>query len=403
MKTPDNNDTDGTAKEPEKRRRVIDPTAPPQTQPEPPKRKRPRVLQTYTVDEVIEYQPPVGADLIAEGFIELGETALLYGPPGSFKGFIVGDLQRCGAIGHGHWLGFEVKTQFASLWLNCENGRKRLKKQFSGMDLPPEAREFIHVTGIPDVLSLANPELIEDIREDIIKKNIKLLIVDTVSNFCADEQARDFSAFFDSLHRLFVGLEIKPAVLLIHHSRKPKAEDKSGRALLNLISGHQTIQRRSRTIIYAGRVTEGFKETRVAVVALKVSNNGELEGEKIAVQLNQKLALEEIPDFDWSVWEKSDENGDGQKKDKSKIRLEHLQEVFKDGPLTRQEATRKLITLCECGDSAVSDAIGKTRDGQAKGRLCYAIEETGGGMLLRLKAEHLPERSPFDDDDPGNE
>jgi hypothetical protein len=403
MKTPDNNDTDGTAKEPEKRRRVIDLAPPPQTQPEPPKRKRPRVLQTYTVDEVIEYQPPVGADLIAEGFIELGETALLYGPPGSFKGFIVGDLQRCGAIGHGHWLGFEVKTQFASLWLNCENGRKRLKKQFSGMDLPPEAREFIHVTGIPDVLSLANPELIEDIREDIIKKNIKLLIVDTVSNFCADEQARDFSAFFDSLHRLFVGLEIKPAVLLIHHSRKPKAEDKSGRALLNLISGHQTIQRRSRTIIYAGRVTEGFKETRVAVVALKVSNNGELEGEKIAVQLNQKLALEEIPDFDWSVWEKSDENGDGQKKDKSKIRLEHLQEVFKDGPLTRQEATRKLITLCECGDSAVSDAIGKTRDGQAKGRLCYAIEETGGGMLLRLKAEHLPERSPFDDDDPGNE
>ena len=385
MNTPDDkapNDTN-------KKRRVIDPTDRPAPS-SPAKRKRPRVLHTYTVDEVLAYEPPKGADLIEEGFIELGETALLYGPPGSFKGFIVGDLQLCGARGRGKWLGFEVKAQFASLWLNCENGRKRLKNQFTGMDLPPEAREFIHVTGIPDILSLSNQELMEDIREDIITKNIRLLIVDTVSNFCGDEQARDFSAFFDNVHRLFVGLEIKPAVLLIHHSRKPKAEDKSGRALLNLISGHQTIQRRSRTIIYAGRVTEGFKEMRVAVVALKVSNNGELEGEKIAVQLNQKHAMEEIPDFDWSIWEKSDEGGDGQRKDKSKIRLEHLQEVFKGGALTRTEAGKRLEELTGAGRSAISEAFNK--------RFVDMLDRTGGGILVDLQAEFKADACPFDED-----
>jgi hypothetical protein len=401
MKTPDTNNDNGAATGPEKRRRVIDPTA--TTTTETPKRKRARVVRSYNVDEVIAYIPPTGNDLIAEGFIELAQNALLYGPPGSFKGFIVGDLQACGARGCGQWLGFDVKTKFASLWLNAENGRTRMMKQFSKMDLPPDAKDFIFVTDIPDALSLSNTELIEDIREDIHKHDIRLLIVDTVSNFCLGEEARDFTAFFDALHRLLLGLEPRPAVLLIHHSRKPKSEDKAGRGLLNLISGHQTIQRRSRTIIYTGRVTEGFKENRVAVVALKVSNNGELEGEKRAVQLNERHWMEEIPDFDWSIWEKSDDGG-GQRKDKSKIRMEHLQEVFKDGSLTRQEATRKLMTLCECGDSAVSDAIGKTRDGQAKGRLCYAIEEISGGLFLNLKPEYRAEPSPFDDDsDPGNE
>lgn len=86
------------------------------------------------------------------------------------------------------------------------------------------------------------------------------------------------------------------------------------------------------------------------------------------------------------------------------MRLEHLQEVLQRGTLTRPELTWKLMVLCNCGDSAVSDAIGTTLDGQAKGLLCYAIEEIGGGILLRLKAELQPKASPFDDDDdPGDE
>jgi len=210
-----------------------------------------------------------------------------------------------------------------------------------------------------------------------------------VSNFCQDEQARDFSAFFDNLHQLFLGMETKPAVLLLHHSRKPKSEDKAGRALLNLISGHQTIQRRSRTIVLAGRVTEGFKENRLAVVALKVSNNGELEGDKRAIQLSDRNTMEEIPDFDWSIWEKADDSAGGAKKDKSKVRLEHLQEVFNDGALTRHEAGQKLEAVTGAGRSAVSEALNK--------RFADMLEKMPGGLLINLKPEHRPEPSPFDE------
>jgi hypothetical protein len=66
---------------------------------------------------------------------------------------------ECGAKGYGTWLGHLVKTQFASLWLNCENGRGRLRDQFRKMKFSPDAEKFIHVTDIPAVWKLRDPRL----------------------------------------------------------------------------------------------------------------------------------------------------------------------------------------------------------------------------------------------------
>jgi hypothetical protein len=125
------------------------------------------------------------------------------------------------------------------------------------------------------------------------------------------------------------------------------------------------------------------------VVALKVSNNGELEGEKRAMQLGERHTMEEIPDFDWSIWEKADENA-GTKRDKSKVRLAHLQEVFKDGPLTRHEAGRKLEELTGAGRSAVSEAFLK--------RFVSELEWLPGGIMLTLRPEWMKVPSPFDEE-----
>ena len=254
------------------------------------------VLRVLSLSEVRDYEPPAGSFLVGEGVIELGEISLLYGPPGSFKGFAVGQLMSSGAWGHGEWLGHPVKSQFASLWLNCENGRRRLRDQFSKVPLPDDAEKFIHVTDIPEVWSLADVRLAGEIRRTIVEKQIRLLIVDTVSNFTEDEFAKQFAAFFSALNTMLHGLEPRPAVLLIHHSRKPKETDKGARGLLNLISGHQMLQRRARSICYLGRVSDEFEEKRVAAVWLKVSNNGEAEGSKTALQLTKDLTLDPIPD-----------------------------------------------------------------------------------------------------------
>jgi len=68
--------------------------------------------------------------------------------------------------------------------------------------------------------------------------------------------------------------------------------------LLNTISGHQTLQRRARSICYLGRVTDEFDEKQLAAVWLKVSNNGEAEGRKTALQLGAAATLLPIENFD---------------------------------------------------------------------------------------------------------
>ncbi|TXH17578.1 MAG: hypothetical protein E6R03_03640 [Hyphomicrobiaceae bacterium] len=339
------------------------------------------VMRILTLGEVLTYEPPPGSFLVGDGVVELGGDALLYGPPGSYKGFAVGELMARGAWGHGNWLGFPVQTQFASLWLNFENRRRRLKTQFSKMHLPPDAEKFIFVTDIPSVWSLEDARLAKQLRQTIEARNIKLLIIDTVSSLTEDEMAKHFAAFFVSLNEILSGLEPRPAVLLVHHSRKPKEGDKGARALLNLISGHQTLQRRARSICYLGRVTDEFEERRVAAVWLKVSDSGESEGRKTALQLGDGGTLVEIPGFDWNEWQGGMSGGSSQRE--PRIREEHLREVFGNGlgAMRQADAAAALMEVAGVKRTAAYEAL-KTGEG---GRFAHLLVRQPGTAVISLR------------------
>ncbi len=343
------------------------------------------VLRLFSLSEILSYVPPVGSMLVGEGVIELGEIAMLFGPPGSYKGFAVGQLMACGAQGHGQWLGHPVKAQFASLWLNCENGQRRLRDQFRKMGLPPEAAKFIHVTDIPAVWNLEDARLAAEIRRVIVEKEIRLLIIDTVSNFTEDEFAKEYAAFFAALNTLLHGLEPRPAVLLIHHSRKPKDTDRGGRGMLNTISGHQTLQRRARSICYLGRVSDDFDEKRVAAVWLKVSNDGEAEGTKTALQLAADATLQEIVDFDWSQWNGGSGGG---AKPEPKVKEEHIRALFNNGhnQLKKARAAERLEEIAHAGRSAVYEAL-KLEGGRFSHLL---VEDPDTGLIGLKPAEAEP-------------
>jgi hypothetical protein len=294
--------------------------------------------------------------LVGDGIIELGEIAMLYGSPGSYKGFAVGQLMAYGAQGYGNWLGHPVKAQFASLWLNCENSQRRLRDQFRKMALPPEAERFIHVTDIPAVWDLSDRRLIEEIRRLITEKLIRLLIIDTVSNFTGDEFAKEYAAFFAALNTMLHGLERKPAVLLIHHARKPKDTDRGGRSRLNTISGHQLLQRRARSICNVDRVSDALDEKRIVAVWLKVSNSGDAEGTKAALRLAEDATLQEIKDFDWNEWHAT---SGGSAKREPKVGESHIRESFQEGArrMTLKHAVECLQEIAHVGRSAAYEAL----------------------------------------------
>lgn len=333
------------------------------------------ILRVLSLNEVINYETPQGALMVGDGVIELGEIALLYGPPGSFKGFAVGHLMSCGAQGKGTWLGHKVQARFATLWLNCENGRRRLRDQLRKMNLPPEAEKYIHITDIPGVWDLSDRRLVAAIRRVILEKKIRLLVIDTVSNFLSDEFAKEFSAFFADLNTLLHGIDPRPAILLIHHSRKPKDTDRGARGLLNTISGHQTLQRRARSICYLGRVTDDFDEKRIAAVWLKVSNNGEAEGTRTVVQLTPESELREVEGFDWSEWQGAASGGVAKRE--SKVKEEHILELFDNGrrKLSAKQAAERLQEIASVGRSVAYGSL------KLDGRFAGLLVRDENGLL----------------------
>ena len=333
---------------------VYDPDPP--AKPKPERKRRESVLHVLSLSEVLDYVPAPGSLLVGDGVVEAGSTTLLFGPPGSLKGYAIGHLMACGARGGGIWMGYTVNCQFASLWINCENGRRRLMKQFKAMDLPADADRFIFNTDIPDVWSITDPRFVAELRETVETNHIKLVVLDTVSNFTADEMAKDFAAFFLGMNTVLHGIPWKVAVMLVHHARKPKDGDRSARGLLHTISGHQTLQRRSRCILYMGRVTDEFEERRIVSVCLKCSDSDVEEGRKIAVTLNRRSEMEEIPDFDWSEWAAG--RVEGGKKGPA-VSLEHLRTLFENGEkwLKRSEARDTLMEVAGVGRTTAYDAL----------------------------------------------
>ncbi len=95
---------------------------------------------------------------------------------------------------------------------------------------------------------------------------------------------------------------------------------------------------------------------QLAAVWLKVSNNGEAEGKKTALQLADDATLRTIEGFDWSEWVGSPGNGSRRE---AKVREEHLRELFAHGRswLAVGQAAERLQQLAGVGRSAAYDAL----------------------------------------------
>jgi hypothetical protein len=112
------------------------------------------------------------------------------------------------------------------------------------------------------------------------------------------------------------------------------------------------LQRRARNICYLGRLTDDFDEKRLAAVWLTVSNNGEAEGSKTALQLAEDATLQPIENFDWAEWSGSNSSGSGRRE--PKVNEAHLREIFGDGKnwLLPKKAKEDLMELAGVEKSA---------------------------------------------------
>lgn len=384
--------TDTTTTKPETKKRVFDPTMKPatpdsaknatsSTKPE----EKP-LFKVWTLGDLRKLMEPEGWNLVGDYHITRGSITILAGSPGIGKSFATLDLAIKGATGSGNWLGYTINKRFKTLIIQAENSLLRMIMDAKRVQIAEEFNEHVKLLEFSwGDISLGNSKLVDALRKLMAEFEPDLVIFDPWNQFADDDKAKETKAAMDGIKHILDAAKNPPACLIVaHHRKKREGDAHKGRQMADLISGSYVMQSNPRCVIcYVAYDPTDENDNRVVVLCPK-KNNGKHKGPATAWTLCED-GFEAIADFDYKAWQ---DGGNEAKEPKSKIQLEHLQEVFADGPQPRHVITRRLMSCCQCGDSAVSDAIGRTKDGLPKGRLCYAIEELPGGVLINLKAEY---------------
>jgi hypothetical protein len=378
-----------------KRQRVIDPTAkqnPPNmsattknhTKPE---EKPP--FKVWTLGELRKQEEPQGWNLVGDYHVTRGSITVLAGSPGIGKSFATLMLAIQGAIGSGNWLGYTINTKFKTLIVQSENSLLRLILDAKRVEMPDMLDDHVKLLEFEwGNISLGNSKLVDALRNLIAEFEPDLVVLDPWNQFADDDKAKETKAAMDGIKHILDAAEKPPACLIVaHHRKKREGDAHKGRQMADLISGSYVMQSNPRCVLcYVAFDPSDENDNRVVMLCPK-KNNGKHKGPATAWTLCEN-GFEAMPDFDYKAWQ---DGGTDAKESKAKIRLEHLQEIFKAGALTRAEAGKKLEALTGAGRSAVSEALTK--------RFADMIEIIGGGLLLTLRDEYKPGASPFEDDD----
>jgi hypothetical protein len=149
-----------------------------------------------------------------------GELSCLYGPPGSFKSGVAGDLAAHVAAGR-DWCGRRV-TQGTVLYVACERAGLVMRRfaawrQYHRIDelplaITPESIDLKTPADALAVIACAH-ELADQLRN-----NVALIVIDTASRALAggdENSSKDMGAFVGSLDRIQKGTGAH--VMVLHH------------------------------------------------------------------------------------------------------------------------------------------------------------------------------------------
>jgi hypothetical protein len=315
-----------------------------------------KMVQFYSPMDLLAYQPPPDYCLVGDKHIARGEFSILAGDSGSRKSRALLWLAVLGMLGCGNWLGFEVRSKFRTLILQNENGLTRLHDDMlaleqSGIVKIAELQEWLRVSVIPfGGRPLGNLDFQREVKAELGSFKPGLMGLDPFNEAVEDETLKEFSRGLAELRRMLHGVEPPPACMILHHFRKPKAEDaRSGRSLAHLLSGSYKLRSAGRSLIAVQLASNEVNEDRLVVTCLK-NNNGPY-GQRTA-WLRKAAWFEPLPDFDLTKFDS------GGEKHEAKVKEEHIRQLFKDERwLQRSKAVPMLEKIAQVGRSAAYEAL----------------------------------------------
>jgi AAA domain len=290
-------------------------------------------LEFLSPSQLKSYKPPPGMVLVGDNHITRGSVSVIGGMPGVGKSRASVALAEAGATGC-EWFSLKVHSLFRTLIIQNENGRYRLKMEFSALDC--EAMEkFIRVTPPPPYgLCFDHHEFRNQLAAQIAEFDPAVVAIDPWNAASKDDKAKGYLETFEDVRKVIPAGDMAPAIVILAHTRKPQlGERSSGRALLNLLAGSYVLGSIPRCVFIMQSASDEVTDNRVVWTCCK-NNDGEL-GVRSAWERCNGL-FTPVHKFDWDSF-------DNPEREKREITAAIMAEVFGNEELTRSEAKDRLI------------------------------------------------------------
>jgi hypothetical protein len=303
-------------------------------------------LEFLSPSQLKSYEPPPGIVLVGDNHITRGSVFVIGGAPGVGKSRAAVALAEAGATKY-EWFSLKVHCLFRTLIIQNENGRYRLKMEFSDLDCDA-VEKFIRVTPPPPYgLCFDRYEFRDQLAAQIAEFDPAVLIIDPWNAASRDDKAKGYLETFEDVRRVIPASDMAPSIGILAHTRKPQlGERSSGRALLNLLAGSYVLGSIPRCVFILQSASDEVTDNRVVWTCCK-NNDGELGARSAWERCNGLFTP--VYNFEWKKFD----NPEGEKRE---ITAAIMGEVFNGEELTRSDAKDRLMAK-GFGRSAAYEAL----------------------------------------------
>ena len=312
--------------------------------------REPKILVEFEKPSVLaSYVPPDGFCLVGDYHIQRGAPFVIGGAPGVGKSRAAVALAVAGATQQS-WFGLPVHKKFRTMILQTENGRVRLRNEFSEINCP-ELDEYVRICAPPPFgFAFDRFEFRDQLTRAIENFKPDVFLLDPFNRLAQDDKAKDYRQAFDDLLAVLPNGDDAPALGIVTHTRKPKPEERaSGRNALNMLAGSYLLGSVPRTVFILQSASDETTESRVIWICCK-NNDGDLGSPTAWERKNGIFTPAE--NFDWSELDAPSEQ-------RLTITADDLSAVFDGGKcrLAKSQAVAKLIEQTGCKQSAAYAAL----------------------------------------------
>ena len=205
-------------------------------------------------------------------------------------------------------MGNNVHVQIRTPIIQNENGRYRLKLEFSDLKCP-QLEDYLLITPPPPFgLCFNRQEFRDQLKAAADQFGPHLVAIDPWNAAARDDRQKDYLETFNDIRTVFPPGFDGPAIGVAAHTRKPYQNERaSGRELLNLLAGSYVLGSIPRCVWVVQAASDDVCDERIVLTCCK-NNDGQL-GARSAWMRHNGLFVP-VDNFDWEEFDHPEGNRD---------------------------------------------------------------------------------------------